>query len=82
MPSSPCQAKVGAPWAAQPCSGRETDGVLHLSVAILLAGLLLNALSAGGGPTCGGAHHGSHHAKEGIEGLQGKACEDCASCAV
>ncbi len=68
--------------AAMHADAKQTEFCTYLS-AILLAGLLLNALSGWWWADPAAALIMLPIiAKEGIEGLQGKACEDCASCAV
>src|SRR5437899_12402471 len=68
--------------AAMRADAKQTEFCTCLS-AILLAGLLLNALS---GWWCADPAAAllivPIIAKEGFEGLQGKACDDCGSCAV
>ena len=67
--------------AAMHADAKQTEFCTYLS-AILLAGLLLNALS---GWWCADPAAALIMvpiiAKEGFEGLQGKACDDCGSCA-
>src|SRR6266571_7498866 len=66
--------------AAMHADANQTEFCTYLS-AILLAGLLLNALSGWWWADPAAALIMLPIiAKEGIEGLQGKACEDCASC--
>jgi divalent metal cation (Fe/Co/Zn/Cd) transporter len=61
---------------------KQTEFCTYLS-AILLAGLLLNVFSGWWwADPAAGLIMVPIIAKEGIEGLQGKACDDCGSCAV
>ena len=67
--------------AAMHADAKQTEFCTYLS-AILLAGLLLNALSGWWWADPAAALiMVPIIAKEGFEGLQGKACDDCGSCA-
>lgn len=58
---------------------KQTEFCTYLSAA-LLGGLFVGRAlgSVVGGPS-GGAHHDSFIAKEGIEGLKGKVCDECST---